>query len=250
MFVSFRFSIFAIRYLTFCATGIIAGTGASSKLVAQDFGIIEQRLGGIVADGELTLQQASVMLHALHEFAEHREREVRDHRRRIGVDDAMQNEAREALQDSGIRGERLERTMQVLTRLSSAMRSTDHRVGISPETRHHLKSQLDLSDDQIARVVTLANRFQHSDRHNATTESIVDWIETIWMDLRRDVESGDLSKDEAWQQWQKVKATKIASKLKHNLEAGNLSEDRVEQIKEMIEKHESRLKSNSEGHQD
>ncbi|WP_442506188.1 hypothetical protein SH528x_005019 [Novipirellula sp. SH528] len=273
---------FPIRCLALYGVSMIASTGALSSLMAQDFEIIERRLGGIVADGELTLQQASVMLNSLHEFAENqelREREEREHGRehqlevreqlrRLGVDDAIQNQARKTLEAEGIHGERLGRTMQVLSRLFSAMRSTDQRVGISPDTRHHLKSELDLTDEQIATVMNLATRFQQaerhrpgprdqdrdldrlSDRHNATTEAIVDWVEMMLMDLKHAVESGHLSKDEAWQKWQKVKETKIESKLKANLESGELSEDRVNQIKELIEKNDSRFKSKIEDHQD
>ncbi len=273
---------FPIRCLALCGISMIVCTGASSGLMAQDFEIIERRLGGIVADGELTLQQASVMMSALHEFAENRElreHEEREHQRkhqleereqlrRLGFEDAMQNQARKTLEAEGIHGDRLGKTMQVLTRLFNAMRATDQRVGISPDTRHHLKSELELTDEQISKVMNLATRFhqaehhrpdtrdqdrdrdRHSDRHNAKTESMVDWVETMLMDLKHAVESGHLSKDEAWQKWQKVKATKIESALKANLESGELTEDRVNQIKEMIEKNDSRFKAKIEDYQD
>ena len=267
-----------IRCLAFCGISVIATTGTLSSVAAQDFEIIQRRLGGIVADGELSLEQASVMLRALHEFSEHQERErqlgdhqeeVRQHLRRLGVDDATQNQARETLEAKGIYGERLAGAMRVLARIFTAMRSTDHRMGISLETRRHLKHELDLSDDQISMVMNLATHFEQAerhrterhrvgqrdhdrdrDRHNATEESIVDWIEATWMDLKSAVDSNNLSEDKAWQKWQKVIATQIEQKVKAALEAGDLTEAQVDRIKAMIEKNDPRTKFKTETHRD
>lgn len=51
----------------------------TSIIHAQDFERVERRLGGMVQAGEITLEQAQVMLHALREFAEHKDHDEVEH---------------------------------------------------------------------------------------------------------------------------------------------------------------------------
>ena len=92
----------------------------SSTARADDFEGVERRLGEIVADGHLSLQQAVVMMHALRENTkrEHRDAELTNQFEKNGIRGELLESVRNQLAKNDIDGEQQQHAMQVLLRLT------------------------------------------------------------------------------------------------------------------------------------
>jgi hypothetical protein len=153
---------------------------------AQEFETVERRLGEIVADGELTLEQANVMFRALREFTQHqtpaRNRDVDSHHHadrmpellkhfeQLGINGDTAERVIHTLNESGIHGEQLQRSMAALLRLIHVMRSSDQAFEMPEPMRQHFIFELEFSDEQITRVVNLAKRLSGIGRSQANAD--------------------------------------------------------------------------------
>ncbi len=239
------------------ATLLLTFTFAASTLNAQNFDKIEQRLGGIVADGELSLEQAGVMMRALHEFTQQRnhDSELMRHFEKLGVNHATLEHVHQALAEHGIQDPlQRHRAIEVLLRITQMMNAVDGEFEMPDEMRHHLIEEMKLSEPQAKLLFDLARRLDHesktgqkqnseSDRE-ATEKKIVQWIESIGEKLEKAVDSGDLSEENAWEKWHEFKAKEIEPKIEAAVKSRVLSEEQAEQIWVKIrEREEAQRKS-------
>ncbi|QEG39881.1 hypothetical protein [Roseimaritima ulvae] len=215
---------------------------------AQDFETIERRLGEIVADGELSLEQAQVMLHALRVVTHHRRnddhpmREMLEQFERYGVDETKADHARHALEQQGIHGENLHHAMGALLRIVQRMQASDHDFDMPEAMERHLHEELSLSAKQIDFLIGLANRVAHAGSSNehreANAEEILQWIESVRTKLKQAIESNKLSGQDASRKWQFIKQYQLAPKLKAATERGELDEEHAKRIWHEIEAYE------------
>ncbi|TWU46169.1 hypothetical protein Poly51_55640 [Rubripirellula tenax] len=236
----------------------------SRSAEAQNTDAVERWLGQIVADGDLTLEQAHVMLRALHEFSRHqgsKEREfVREHAEdsrtellehfeRLGFDEASVDRVQQMLGETDIEGERRGHVLRVVLRLVQMMRSSDEQFEMPDLMREHFRSQLKLSDQQIGKVFGIAKRLSQQGQHRPDQarraeiqQEVMAWIESLGDDLKEAVERGDLSEREAWEKWEWIKGNQIGPKTEAAVEKGQLSREQGEEIWNTIEKDEAAKK--------
>ncbi len=239
------------------ATLLLTLTFTASTLNAQNFDKIEQRLGGIVADGELSLEQAGVMMRALHEFTQQRnhDSELMRHFEKLGVNHATLEHVHQALAEHGIQDPlQRHRAIEVLLRITQMMNAVDGEFEMPDGMRHHILDEMKLSEPQVKLLSDLARRLAHeskagqkqnsdSDR-KATEKKIVQWIESIGAKLEKAVASGDLSEEHARKKWGWVKENEIGPKVKAAVKSSVLSEEQAAHIwAEIREREEAQRKS-------
>lgn len=228
--------------------------GLTEVAISQDFDNIERRLGGIVAEGDLSLEQATVMLHALREHAQHQraqhagtqhagqanqhhEAELRHNFERLGIEPEALMRVRRAMNERGIQGPVQQQAMQVVLRMSQMMKSSDKKFEMPEVMLRHLRDGLRLNEEQAAWLAETSNRLTRASNpksndsdQKATEERIVQWIESVESKLKASVESGDLSEENAWKKWLWYKENEISPKIKAAINSGDLSDDQGKHI--------------------
>lgn len=218
----------AIKTAAFAATVLI---GSISFSFAQDFEAFERRLGEAVADGEISLDQAHMLINVLRESAsgehehdehehghhEHHEHDDHEHEHEHhehhnhGHHDEAIHDYVEALEEVGVERERIEPAMDAARHISEAMAQLGDRFRLNEDIERRLVRGIGLNGEQVRMVIGIAERMAHRhDKHHEEDDleikkreyaEIVDRIEMA-------VEEGELSREEG-----KRKAIEIRKKM-------------------------------------
>ncbi|PHQ34870.1 hypothetical protein [Rhodopirellula bahusiensis] len=248
-------------FIALAVSFIASGTQSA---IAQDFDLIEQRLGGIVADGELSLEQAHVMLHALRQHAEqhHEQAEMQELFERAGIAESSVVRLHRALEERGIHGQQRDLSMRLLLRALQTKNSSADEFEFPTKLRQYLQTEGKLAEEQVQFITNIAarlarevntNREQKQQRSEQTQtrqkqveERIVQWIESLETELREAVESERLTEDEAWEKWDWIKENQIEPKLDAAMEERSLTEEQSEHIWVEIKEREAELREQHE----
>lgn len=207
---------------------------------AQDLETVERRLGGIVADGELTLKQAAIMLDALKKGTAHK---------LSNADklDAYLGEVWAKLQAAVAAGQMSEEDAEAKmtaikhAKLSSAAK-TPHNEAIGERLKAAVKAGKLTEEEAWAKWKGIT---ESSAAKGDVVDSIKDKLASAGQRIKAAVESGQLSEAEAWQKRLYIKQNEIGPQLKAAVESGKLSEADATAIWREIEKTETaeRLKA-------
>ena len=143
---------------------------------AQDLEAIERRLGGAVEAGEISLEQASIMLEALretveeeHEHADDEEHEIHRYQRTwptIGNKN-MHEAIKTALAKANVKRELFEPIIEIVFKIADSFQEGES--DISRETLGYLQDHLELNHDQVRTVLDFAKRWarhrRRADQH-------------------------------------------------------------------------------------
>ena len=155
---------------------------------AQDFEAVERRLGLAVHEGELSLEQAHVMMEALKRTVHERDHEYEERhvvvRRIVG-----------ALSEAGVREDSIEATIEVIRKLAGDIAKRGNSFELDEEVVDYLSDKLRLNERQIDLVVEIAERLADSEEDEGDNRkrhfmSIVERVKAA-------VERGELSEEEA-----------------------------------------------------
>ncbi|QDV44568.1 hypothetical protein Enr13x_44340 [Stieleria neptunia] len=248
-------------FIALAASFIASWTQSAS---AQDFDLIEQRLGGIVADGELSLEQAQVMLHALRQHAQqdHERAEMHELFDKAGIAESSVFRLQRAMEERGIHGQQQNLAMQVLLRALQTKKSSADEFKFPTKLRQHLQTEGKLPEEQVQLITNIAARLAHEAdasrernqqrskqtqmQRRQVEEKIVRWIESLETELREAVESEKLTEDEAWEKWEWIKENQIEPKLDAAMEERSLTEEQAENIWVEIEEREAERREQDE----
>jgi len=248
------------RWLQACVLLCAVAVLPFGLAVAQDLDAVERRLGEGVAEGELSLKQASAMMDALREFAEHEQREEA-RQEDVGIEERLE-EIGEELKAAVKSGELSEeeawaewfeiKENEIVPRLKAAVKE-----GRMPEAEawaiwrgiekaeagERLKAAVEKGD--MSKEEALAKWAEINKEPGDGDDAIEAWIKSIGPRLKAAVDAGKMSEEDAWAKWFEIKEKQIAPKLKAAVKAGRLPEDRAWDIWHGLEKGEAaaRLKA-------
>ena len=139
---------------------------------AQDFEAVERRLGLAVHEGELSLEQAQIMMEALRQSTHEAEHKHRDHHGHDDHEDVARRIAT-ALAEAEVEREAIRPAMGVIRRLAGQIAKEGNRFDLDAEVADYLHDELGLNREQIGTVVELAERLAdaHEERGNEPGES-------------------------------------------------------------------------------
>ncbi|MDP6506596.1 MAG: hypothetical protein QF886_23425, partial [Planctomycetota bacterium] len=107
----------------------------------------------------------------------------------------------------------------------------------------------ELSLKQAAAMMeTLRDVARHGERRHEKGDigaEFGEWIESVAHDLKRAVDEGKLSEEDAWKKWAHFKEHELHPKLRHTVEEGHMSEEHAREIMYAIGRREAeeRLKA-------
>ncbi|MEM6692364.1 MAG: hypothetical protein AAF664_23235 [Planctomycetota bacterium] len=249
------------RTLVFASAFLLLLVSFSTRSNAQDIEIVERRLGEIVAKGELTLEQAQVMLGALHEHAgmRHVSMQLLEEFERLGIPNEPVERVRHELAERGIEGHRNFGVMEVILRINHMMKYSKEEVDLTQELERHLFEHLDIPEPQIELVMDLArNLREHTRPKNQRGEFEIDrraavlmlQVETLAHNLESKVRAESIETEMILDHWNGLIEQKISGKVEESVEAGLLSEEQAERIRIAVERRGDELSRLSEQNRD
>jgi polyhydroxyalkanoate synthesis regulator phasin len=151
---------------------------------AQDFEAVERRLGEAVGAGELSLDQAKLMMEALMRSQEADEREEATTIRRLAT----------ALEEAGVQRDSIRPALGMARRLAGQIAEEGNRFEMGEDTANYLRKELNLNREQIGVVLRIAEHLadlaERGSKEERRFREIAERIEAA-------VERGDLSKEDA-----------------------------------------------------
>ena len=136
---------------------------------AQDFEAVERRLGSAVHEGELSLEQAQIMMEALRQSTHEAEHKHRDHH---GHDDHEDFARRisTALAEAEVEREAIRPALGVIRRLAGEIAEQGNQFKLGDEVANYLEEELGFNGEQIELVVELAERLADADEERGNEE--------------------------------------------------------------------------------
>ena len=156
---------------------------------AQDFEAVERRLGLAVHEGELTLEQAHVMMEALKQTVGEHDRGNEEEER-----DGVQRIVR-ALLEAGVQEDSVEATVEVIRKLVGDIAKRGNSFKLDEGIVHYLSDKLNLNERQIDVVVEIAERL--ADSNEGEGDNRKQHFMSIVEQVKAAVERGDMSEGEA-----------------------------------------------------
>ena len=168
---------------------------------AQDFEAVEKRLGGAVESGEISLEQANIMMQALREAARH-EHEHEHHREHEAERNESLRRIAGALAEVGVQRDSMGPTIEIIRKVARDIQEKGNSFKLDKEIAVYLSDELNLSREQIGQVIEIAERLADSyegDEDNREREmdnrerEYVHIVERI----KAAVDKGELSEEDA-----------------------------------------------------
>ena len=131
---------------------------------AQDHDAVEKRLGEAIAEGEISIEQARVMMDALRRSAtelKERGEGLVGHYKRMGVSVETLGKYKKVLAEAGVKDKQMEGTLGGMTRVVYEMKSEGDDYELDPGLGKYFKDELGLSGKQIELVEGVARRILH-----------------------------------------------------------------------------------------
>lgn len=258
-------------FTTFVLTAALMGLGDTMQLntvAAQDFESIERRLGDIVADGDLSLEQAHVMLDALRHWRQRRDRDERllGDLNRIGISPSAVDGVRRTLMSNGLDDDRSSAVMQMLANVIEKFDGEPEEFSLPTEMVEQLSERAGIREPQLNTIEQIGKRLVNQVRTNPTRRSeskastepsggsmggfsatdkqdvvkkMIDWIHSTEAELRKAVDDDVLDEATAMKKWDWFKAKAIGPKLKAAVDSGIITADAADRIWTDIKKGEA-----------
>ena len=128
---------------------------------AQDFEAVEKRLGGAVESGEISLEQANIMMQALREAARH-EHEHEHHREHEAERNESLRRIAGALAEVGVQRDSMGPTIEIIRKVARDIQEKGNSFKLDKEIAVYLSDELNLSREQIGQVIEIAERLADS----------------------------------------------------------------------------------------
>ena len=166
---------------------------------AQDFEAVERRLGGAVEAGELSLEQANIMMHALRESTMHEHHENHEHE---AEHNEMVHEIFRTLQEVGVQRDSMGPTIEIIRKVARDIQEKGNSFKLDKEIAVYLSDELNLNREQIGQVIEIAERLADSnERDEDDREREMDNREREYMHIveriKAAVDRGELSEEDA-----------------------------------------------------
>ena len=217
---------------------------------AQDFEAVEKRLGGAVESGEISLEQANIMMQALREAARHEHEHEHEHHREH---EAERNETLRriagALAEVGVQRDSMGPTIEIIRKVARDIQEKGNSFKLDKEIAVYLSDELNLSREQIGHVIEIAERLADSyegdeDNREREMDSREREFKGVMNRIKAAVEKGEYSAEQAEEKIAELRARYFGNRRDNENESREMAAKKreymgiVERIKVAVENGE------------